>query len=98
MPTDACTVSTQGLAGPDRISRVEYDAEGQVLREHRAWGTPLAQVYAARTWTPNGQLATVADANNNLSSLVYDGFDRLYRLYMPSPTLGAGVASTVLTS
>ncbi|MBL8537378.1 MAG: hypothetical protein JNM59_08230 [Hyphomonadaceae bacterium] len=93
-PISACALSTQGPAGPDRITRTDYDAEGQVLRERRAYATPLAQIYAARTWTANGQLDTVMDANNNLSNLDYDGFDRLRRLYFPSPTLGAQTAST----
>lgn len=55
-----------------RRSETLYDAEGQVLSEHRAVGTALAQIYATRTWTPNGQLATVIDANDNLSGLAYE--------------------------
>lgn len=94
LPANACTLSTQGTDGPDRIRRTEYDAEGQVLRERRAYGTTLAQVYATRTWTSNGQLDTVVDANGNLSNFDYDGFDRLRRLYFPNGTLGSGVAST----
>lgn len=90
----ACTLSTQGAAGADRITRTEYDAEGQVLRERRAYGTALAQIYAERTWTANGQLDTVDDANNNRSNLDYDGFDRLRRLYFPNGTLGSEIAST----
>lgn len=94
LPSSACTLSTEGSAGPDRISRTEYDAEGQVLRERRAYATSLAQIYATRAWTPNGQLDTVMDANGNRSNLDYDGFDRLRRLYFPDGVLGSGVAST----
>jgi len=94
LPSSACVLSTQGPAGADRIARTEYDAEGQVLRERRSFGTALMQIYATRTWTPNGQLDTVMDANNNLSNLDYDDFDRLRRLYFPDGTLGSGVAST----
>jgi len=94
LPSSACTLSTQGSAGADRITRTDYDAEGQVLRERRAYSTASAQIYAARTWTSNGQLDTVTDANGNLSNLDYDGFDRLRRLYFPNGTLGSGVAST----
>jgi RHS repeat-associated protein len=90
MPIDACALSTQGTAGPDRITRTEYDAEGKVLRERRGYGTSLAQIYAERTWTANGQLDTVDDANNNRSNLDYDGFDRLRRLYFPDVTLPVG--------
>jgi len=77
-----------------RRSETVYDAEGQVLEEHRAVGTALAQIYALRAWTPNGQLDWVQDANDNRSNLDYDGFDRLRRLYFPVPTLGAETAST----
>jgi len=77
-----------------RRSETIYDAEGQVLEEHRAVGTGLAQIYATRTWTPNGQLDWVQDANDNRSNLDYDGFDRLRRLYFPVPTLGAETASS----
>ncbi|MGE0185771.1 MAG: hypothetical protein AB7Q23_08230, partial [Hyphomonadaceae bacterium] len=76
-----------------RRSETLYDGEGQVLRERRAVGTPLAQDYALRAWTANGQLDWVQDANANRSNLDYDGFDRLQRLYFPVPTLGAQTAS-----
>ncbi len=94
LPTNACTLSTQGDQGPDRISRTIYSVEGQVLEELRAYATGIQITYATRTWTANGQLDTVEDANGNLSAMIYDGFDRLSRLYFPNPTLGAGTAST----
>ncbi len=94
LPANACTLSAQGSAGADRITRTHYDAEGRVLRELRSYGTALQQIYAERTWTANGQLDTVDDANNNRSNLDYDGFDRLYRLYFPNGTLGSETAST----
>jgi RHS repeat-associated protein len=77
-----------------RVTRSEYDAAGQQLREIRAFGTPLQQNYATWTYRPNGQRASVTDANNNRSAYVYDGFDRLCRLYFPSATLGANAANT----
>lgn len=94
LPSSACTLSTQAAAGADRITRTEYDAEGQVRREIRSYGTALVQIYAERTWTANGQLDTVDDANNNRSNLDYDGFDRLSRLYFPNGTLGSETPST----
>jgi RHS repeat-associated protein len=77
-----------------RITRNEYDAAGQLLRVIRAYGTGLSQDYARYTYTPNGQRASVRDANNNRSVYVYDGFDRLCRLYFPSAALGANAANT----
>ncbi|MDP3399751.1 MAG: hypothetical protein Q8R97_01375, partial [Brevundimonas sp.] len=77
-----------------RVTRNEYDAAGQLTRVMRAFGTPLQQDYARFTYTPNGQQASVRDANNNRSVTVYDGFDRACRLYFPVATLGANAANT----
>lgn len=77
-----------------RITRNEYDLAGQMLRVMRAYGTSLQQDYARYTYSLNGQRASVRDANDNRSVYVYDGFDRLCRLYFPSPTLGANAANT----
>jgi hypothetical protein len=42
----------------------------------------------------NGQRLSVRDANDNRSAYVYDGFDRLCRLYFPVTTVGANAANT----
>jgi YD repeat-containing protein len=76
-----------------RKTRFEYDLAGQTLKEIRAYGTALQQNYATYTYTQNGQRQTVKDANNNLSTFEYDGFDRLFRLRFPLPTLGANASS-----
>lgn len=102
LPSNACSLSTQGANGPDRIARLYYDAAGQVTTERRAFGVTTAngfpqtlqQDYARYTYTLNGQRASVRDANNNRSAFVYDGFDRLCRLYFPTGTLGANQANT----
>jgi len=101
-PISACALSTQGSAGPDRITKTDYDAEGQTLTEWRAWGVTtgngfpatLQQEYARNTYSANGQRLSVRDANDNRSVLTYDGFDRLCRLYFPVQTLGANQAAT----
>ncbi|MFN7179797.1 RHS repeat-associated core domain-containing protein [Hyphomonas sp.] len=77
-----------------RKTRNEYDAASQLTRIMRAYGDPLQQDYARYTYTPNGMQASVRDANNNRSVYVYDGFDRLCRLYFPVSTLGANAANT----
>ncbi|MBV6422923.1 MAG: hypothetical protein NAOJABEB_00710 [Steroidobacteraceae bacterium] len=46
------------------------------------------------TYRPNGQRATVKDANGNLSTFEYDGFDRLATLRFPVATVGANQSST----
>lgn len=91
---DACSLSTEGANGPDRISRNTYDAAGRLTVVQSAWGTPLAQATRTQAWTANGQIDWVEDANGNRSDYAYDGFDRLYRLYFPQTTLGAHAAST----
>ena len=94
LPTSACTLGTEGSFGPDRITRNVYDAAGQLLQVQRAYGTALQQNYATYTYTANGQRQTVKDANNNLSTFEYDGFDRLFKLRFPVTTTGAGQSST----
>jgi len=91
-----------------RVATV-YDSAGQTLCAWRAWnsaspptscaydpnaytaGSPIR--YAEYTYTPNGLQATVKDANNNLSTNEYDGFDRLVRLRFPVTTKGAAQSS-----
>ncbi len=60
----------------------------------RAYGTLIQQNYATYTYTPNGKRQTVKDANNNLTTYEYDGFDRMSKMRFPSATLGAGTSST----
>jgi YD repeat-containing protein len=68
-----------------RVTRYTYDLAGEQTVETRAYGTSLQQDYATYTFTANGQRASVKDANNNLSSYVYDGFDRLIELHSRRP-------------
>ncbi len=94
LPVSACTLGTAGSFGPDRITRNVYDAAGQLLVVQRAYGTTLQQNYATYTYTANGKRQTVKDANNNLSTFEYDGFDRLTKLRFPVATTGANQSST----
>lgn len=66
-----------------RRTRFVYDLAGQQLREIRAYGTALQQDYSTFTYTSNGQRRTVKDANGNVSTFEYDGFDRLWRWRFP---------------
>lgn len=93
LPTDACTPSTIGSQGPDRISRKVYDAAGRVIAEEVGVGTDAQQAAKRVTYTANGQVASLTDANGNRSNFNYDGFDRLKRLNYPAAPRGSGVAS-----
>lgn len=86
LPTSACSLGTQGSFGPDRITHNVYDAEGRVLQEQRAYGTPLQQNYASYSYSNNGQRTSVTDANGNRAEMRYDGFDRQVRWVFPHPT------------
>jgi RHS repeat-associated protein len=83
---DACTLSTQGSYGPDRISRNEYDAADQVTKVWNGYRSSIAAQTVRLTYTPNGKLQTLMDANGNLTTYIYDGMDRLYQTRYPSPT------------
>lgn len=93
LPSDACTLGTQGGDGPDRITRNVYDTAGQLLKVQKAYGTSLQQDYVAYSYSPNGKQLSVIDANGNQAKYAYDGFDRLAAWYFPS-TATPGAAST----
>jgi len=94
LPSDACVPSTAGASGPDRISRKVYDAVGHVIAEEIGVGSDLKQAAARYGYSANGLKTTLTDANGNMSTLAYDGFDRLKRLYYPASPRGSGVSST----
>ena len=85
-PGDACTLGAAGANGPDRITRQVYDAAGQVVTVQKAYGTPLQQDYATYTWSVDGKQTSLTDANGNLATMAYDGFDRQASWTFPSPT------------
>jgi RHS repeat-associated protein len=93
LPGSACALGAPGANGPDRITRNFHDAAGQLLQVQRAYGTPLQQNYVTYTYTPNGKQQTIRDANDNLSTLEYDGFDRLATMRFPVATTGANQSS-----
>ena len=82
-PLDRPSVVTDPIG---RKVKTVYDAAGQVTQVIRAFGSPLQQVYAATTYSPNGQALTVTDARGFVTKSVYDGFDRATRLLYPDAT------------
>jgi YD repeat-containing protein len=93
---DACTLTTPaGAFGPDRISKSFYDAAGRVHQVKTAFGV-IGEVAdeVTRTFTANGQVETVTDAENNKTTYEYDGHDRLVKTRFPDPAKGAGTSST----
>jgi len=94
LPTSACTLGVPGQFGDDRISHNVYDNASQLLQIQSAYGTSIQQNYATYTYSSNGQRKTVKDANNNLTTFEFDGFDRLVKMRFPVATTGAGQSST----
>ena len=84
----ACSIGTAGSYGPDRISEIGYDADSRPTTVIQALGVPSqpATTTVTSTYTPNGKVHTVADAKNNLTTYVYDGFDRISTINYPSLT------------
>jgi len=80
--------------GNDRITQNTYDAAGQVTEIDQAVGTGDQRAYARYTYSPNGKQKTITDANSNLTTFDYDGFDRLYQTTYPSPATGANSSNT----
>jgi YD repeat-containing protein len=85
-PFDACTATSPGSAGPDRVSRNTYDAADQLLQTQKAYGTPLQQNYATYEYDLDGRQTAVIDANGNRAELRYDGLGRESCWIFPSKT------------
>ncbi|MBV8685761.1 MAG: RHS repeat-associated core domain-containing protein [Alphaproteobacteria bacterium] len=94
LPSSACTLGTSGSYGPDRIAKTFRDAAGQVTKTTVALGVAGVEVdEATSSYTANGLVQTVTDAENNRTTYVYDGHDRLSQTQYPSATKGAGTSN-----
>lgn len=93
LPADACTLGTAGSYGPDRIRQYTYDANNRLTKAVDGYGTSAQRTTQALGYTTNGRLQTLADGKGNLTTFVYDGFDRLSQFQFPSPT-SPGQSST----
>jgi RHS repeat-associated protein len=94
LPASACTLGTGGSQGPDRITKLVYDAAGQLTKTILAFGTADQADDQTNTYTDNGKLATVTDAENNTTTFEYDGHDRLKKTRYPVAAVGALASST----
>ncbi|HEY1606692.1 MAG TPA: RHS repeat-associated core domain-containing protein [Allosphingosinicella sp.] len=94
LPSDACTLATTGSYGPDRIAKTTYDAAGNVTLAQNAYGvTGIQSDDITTTYTTNGLVSTVKDAEGNLTTYGYDGDDRRTTTYFPNTTKGAGTSN-----
>jgi RHS repeat-associated protein len=90
----ACTQSTAGSFGQDQIARTTYTANGDPSVIQTGYGTSLVRNERTFTYLAPGQVGTLKDAANNLTTYEYDGFNRLKKQRYPDTTTGAGTSST----
>jgi RHS repeat-associated protein len=94
LPASACTLATTSSTyGPDRITKNVYDTAGHVLKVVKAFGQTTAnglpqlqQDYVTNSYTNDGKQKTLKDADGNVTTYTYDGFDRLVAWAFPSKT------------
>jgi RHS repeat-associated protein len=93
--SDSCsTFQTTGSNGPDRVTYNTYNTLGRVSMVTSGYGTSIAANDQTLTFTSNGLLATMKDAESNLTTYEYDGHDRRVKTRFPSTTKGANSSST----
>lgn len=82
---DPCVAQPAGFYGIDRISRKAYDTADRLTSVTEGYGSSAQRVERTISYTNDGMPLTVADANNNVTTYVYDGFDRISQTRYPSP-------------
>ncbi len=90
-PPAACSAGTAGSFGPDRIVKYGYDAASQMISTISGLGVdPITE---RASYSLNGKPITLTDGKGNVSTLIYDGFDRLTRMNYPNATGGGTSAA-----
>lgn len=93
LPASACTAATTGSAGPDRITKNSYNVASELTKVQSAYGTAAQSDEAAASYTSNGKIAYVIDAESNRTAYTYDGHDRSVKTEYPSATKGANAVN-----
>jgi RHS repeat-associated protein len=94
LPASACTLATQGTFGPDRITKMAYDNAFRLTSATDGWGTSDQTITLTKTYTSASQVSTVTDSENNKTTYIYDGINRVQKIQYPSPTKGSNTSST----
>ena len=94
LPASACTASSPGNSGPDRISRNFYDLADRLTELRTALGT-LDETSEFLGYSANGQVVHIKDGQLNRTTYEYDGHDRLVKTRYPVATVGADTSSAV---
>jgi len=91
-PASACTLAATAGYGPDRAMRYQYDEVGRLKSSTSGYGSGT-EITERATYTANGKPLTLTDGKGNVSTLAYDGFDRLSRMRYPNAS-GGGSSTT----
>lgn len=68
---------------PQRDTHTDYNYDGTVSHIYKGWGTSDQITYATYSYDADGQVLTTTDANNNTTTNVFDGYERLWRTCLP---------------
>ncbi len=93
LPASACSLGPAGTFGNDRITYNTYDAANRLTQVTTAYGDAQQRNEKTVTYTNDGLPQTVTDADGNVSTYDYDGFDRLVELQYPNPSGGGSSSS-----
>lgn len=93
LPASACSLGTQGSAGPDRITYLTYDNANKLLTTVVGYGTSVQATAVTNTYGGDNETLTRADAKGHLTTIVHDTFNRIYQVEFPTPSNGS-VSST----
>ena len=95
LPSSACVQGTSGSFGPDQITQLSYDAASRPTSTQVSVGTAGANTSATVAYSDNGLPKTLKDGMNNLSTNIYDGFDRVSQTQYPTKSpQGAGTSNS----
>ncbi len=94
LPASACSLGVEGTEGPDRITKITYNAASEQIKTTLAFGTPHQADDEASSYTLNGKLESITDGENNRTTFEYDGHDRLAKTRYPVASVGALASST----
>ncbi|WP_404343097.1 RHS repeat domain-containing protein [Pseudoalteromonas mariniglutinosa] len=79
LPSSACSLASEGVDGPDRITRNYYDRLSRSTKVISGYNTADAGIDIEIAYTANGEVYTRKDGEGNVTTYTYDGVDRLKR-------------------
>ncbi len=85
LPSSACTLSTEGANGPDRITHQSYDSVSRPLVRITGYATPAPIAEATLAYDGAARVpVTMTDANGNITRYQYGDLQRLSYIFYPA--------------